>query len=79
MSAELQIPSTHESIGDALVGTESVLRFLDVQSPRTLTGLIADGTFPKPDAKLGRENRWFASTLRAWLVELKTERIGNGR
>ena len=78
MIAELQIPETHELIGDALVSSESVLRFLDISSPRTLSALIADGTFPPADCKLGRENRWFASTLREWLVELKDERIRRG-
>ncbi len=76
MRQELEIPPTHESVGDALVGTRSVLNFLDVDSPRTLSGLVASGVFPPADTKLGRENRWFASTLRGFLISLKDEAIG---
>lgn len=75
MIEELQIPQPIDAVGDALVSTENVLRFLDVDSPRTLSALIHAGAFPAPDAKLGRENRWFASTLRRWLVTLKDEKI----
>lgn len=79
MRQELEIPKPLDGVGDALVSTESVLRFLDVSSPRTLSALIHDKKFPAPDCRLGRENRWFASTLRQWLTALKDERIGNGR
>lgn len=75
MRQELEIRQPLDGVGDALVGTQSVMNFLDIDSPRTLTGLIHDGAFPKPDTKLGRENRWFASTLRIWLIALKDERI----
>ena len=75
MRQELEIPQPLDGVGDQLVSTANVLRFLDVDSPLTLTALIADGKFPKHDCRLGRENRWFASTLRAWLVALKDERI----
>ena len=54
-------------VGDRLLSTASVMKFLDITSDRTLRAWVATGVVPPPDLRLGRKLRWRASTWSSWL------------
>lgn len=76
MIRELEIPKSLDAVGDQLVSRKNVLKFLDVANPRTLNALVLKGEFPGPATRVGKEHRWLASDLRAWLISLKDKQIG---
>ena len=58
----------NESGLDRLMSVRSVIIALDC-GDRTLRRWIGAGKFPPPDVRIGRNLRWKATTVKAWIDE----------